>query len=288
MIIFNGTELALKREERLAQRISAYNLKNKIIIASVIFKEDKGSCLYTRLKKEAAERVGIVYQTFYFSIRDSKEKIKKQIEVLNQDDKVTGVIIQKPSKNCFLENNSQLSFKIWWKDLIQTLSLKKDVDGLHPETLKAIQEKKLGEKNLVLPATCRAVLTSLETLEFHIEKKVAKLKILILGKTDLLGKPLFYFLKSNDCDVEMIGSKAMYEKVESHNKLFEYDLIISATGRSNLIKAQWLKKNVAVVDVGEPRGDLDIMGIEKKAQFITPVPGGIGPLTVIRDRKSVV
>jgi methylenetetrahydrofolate dehydrogenase (NADP+)/methenyltetrahydrofolate cyclohydrolase len=281
MIILKGIELSQQREKVLSQKISSLNLEKKIVIASIIFKEDKGSCLYTRLKKETAERIGIIYQTYYFSLLDSFAEVVEQIKKLNSDDLVTGIILQKPSKKCFLQICPNQFFKNWWDKLVSCLSLKKDVDGLHPETLLAIKNNEIIEKKLVLPATCRAVLIALAEFELELKTKIKDKKFLILGKTDLLGKPLFYFLWSKKIEVEMIGSKEMYEKIDNNQKLFDYDVVISATGRKNLIKPKWLKKGVAVIDVGEPKGDVDVSEIEKKASFLTPVPGGIGPLTVI-------
>ncbi len=285
MFIFNGYQLAYEKERKLKEKINfSIPQKSKIVIASLVFKEDFGSCLYANLKNEMALRVGIDYKKFYFSLNDNFESIKKLISKLNQDSLITGIIIQKPSKICFLKYycNKELKFIDWWKALVSCLALKKDVDGLHPETLLAIKNNTFLTNKIVLPATCRAVLSILEECKKKVKNfDLSCCKIVILGKSDLLGKPLYFYFLRKHYQVNMIGSLELKEMVASGQKLLIYDVVITATGRKHLIKAKWLKKNVVIIDVGEPRGDVDPVDIQEKASFLTPVPGGVGPMTVV-------
>ena len=181
-----------------------------------------------------------------------------------------------------------------WQTLVSAIALEKDVDGLHPQTLEDIKNDIWIQKKRALPATCQAVLEILSVYCMSIKHEVKKTgpsyirvlqplaskKIIILGKSDLLGKPLYYILHNEKFDVEMIGSKELEQRVRDGLHLTDADVIISATGRHHLIKGDMLKEGVAVIDVGEPKADVEFESVKEKAAFITPVPGGVGPMTV--------
>ena len=303
MIIFDGIKKAAEIEAKLKQQVA--QLETKPQVAAVLFAEDPGSRLYTRLKQEAAKRVGIGYQIFQFSILTPVEDVISKITELNQDQAITGIIIQKPTKQIYLSSleagqggERHITYSDWWSTLVSSIAETKDVDGLHPSTLAAIADGSWQEQGRVLPATCQAVVdilqdfcavtevsngenNSIDTKQFRGLECLKNKKIIILGKSDLLGKPLFYYLHFLGNNVEMIGSKELAERVEKGVALIDADVVISATGRKHLITGNLLKNGVALIDVGEPKPDVEFQTIKDKAAFITPVPGGVGPMTVV-------
>jgi len=312
MIIFNGSELATKREKLLKERIFKEFPNKKLKIAAILFVEDVGSKLYTNLKYEAATRVGIEYETHEFSLKnisESKEgtlgynKVVAKIKELNKDSSVTGVIIQKPwrktwikaqgvvQKKFALEGTSEREqYTSWWTGLTSEISEKKDVDGLHPNTIAQIKAGTWQENKKVLPATCRAVLSILDRAGEL--KAFSDKKIIIIGKSDLLGVPLYYELlrrsgelkteeDKQSLSVELIASKEFKKRMLDGRKLLDAGVIVSATGIKGLITGDIIAENSVVIDVGEPAADVDFESVASKVAFITPVPGGVGPMTVI-------
>lgn len=278
-IIFDGYALAAQKEAILKQRVS--DLKERgvnLCIASVLFTEDQGSVLYTQLKKEAANRIGIEYRVTKFSLRDDVGEVIRHIDQLNSDPTVTGIIIQKPWRKTWQDvtSGNATDFQTWWLLLTQEIDPRKDVDGLHPDTIAAIRNNTWQQHGKVLPATCEAVISILESAPVP-----ASAKYVILGKSDLLGQPLFYYLQNKGLAVEMIGSTELQDRLKQGMALKNVDVVISATGRHHLIKGEMLTDNAIVIDVGEPQPDVEIESVAKKAAFVTPVPGGVGPMTVM-------
>ncbi|HYD34588.1 MAG TPA: tetrahydrofolate dehydrogenase/cyclohydrolase catalytic domain-containing protein [Vitreimonas sp.] len=289
MIIFDGNQAAQAKEAQLKTRVAALREQNiHLKIAAILFTEDSGSVLYTRLKQEAAERVGMIYEVYTHSMADDIAPVQAEIEALNQDPTVTGIIIQKPGKARWLElagaEKSNEDFQAWWTSLVSRLDEKKDVDGLHPATLAAVENNTWKQEKKVLPATAKAVLEILR----QSQQLAPDRKVIILGKSDILGKPLFYEFKNQGFQVEMIGSKELNQRIEQKKYLLDADIIVSATGRQGLIIGDLVKNGVVVVDVGEPKPDVDFATVAPKASFITPVPGGVGPITVISLLENCV
>ena len=305
-IIFDGEAEALRREAKL-QAKTQHLLKQGIQpkIAAILFDEDEASATYTRLKSEAAQRVGIAYQVDHFSFQTPVKQIQQRLEELNQDDSVSGIIIQKPWTKLWLTTTGQQSvavFNNWWQQLVTHIATKashgvnKDVDGLHPDTLAAIQAGHWLEQGLVLPATVRAVVTILKHYKDHYDPDFCycQEQTLIVGRSDLLGRPLNWHVGSmlhcsvdsqakavKDCGVTLVGKKEFNQLIEQKKSLKDYTIIVSATGQSNLIRGEMIERGTLLIDVGEPGGDIDLNSCQQLAKFITPVPGGVGPMTVV-------
>lgn len=312
MMLFNGITVAKDKELQLKQRIERDFSNQKLVIAAILFKEDVGSQLYTRLKREAAERVGISYQVHEFSLSDSVQVIQDKLKELNQDSNITGIIIQKPWRTTwvkaqgsgFLQEASLQSevksfhrerFALWWNSLTTHISESKDVDGLHPNTIRKIQAGTWLAEGRVLPATCQAVLTILDEAKTQLVSElpneiqtIFEGTYIILGKSDLLGVPLYYELLRQKKDVELLASTELSQRMQSGQKLLDATVIISATGRRSLITGDMVSENVVVIDVGEPKPDVEFESVAPKAALITPVPGGVGPLTVISLLENCV
>jgi methylenetetrahydrofolate dehydrogenase (NADP+)/methenyltetrahydrofolate cyclohydrolase len=288
--ILDGYQLAEQRKQLLQPRVKTLLEQGiKPVIAAVLFTEDAGSVLYTDLKREMAQDLGMGYQVYSYSLQDRVEEPVTKIKELNRDENVTGIIVQKPWRSRWIEVNQleekegKQQFVSWWEQLINAIKPTKDVDGLHSNW---------QEQHQVLPATCQAVLTMIseayQTDELFEYLQTNQLKTVILGKSDLLGQPLFALLQSNNCSAEMIGSQELLERIEQGKSLFDADVIVTATGRRNLITGKLIKAGAVVIDVGEPQGDVDLQSVLGKASALTPVPGGVGPMTVISLMENAV
>lgn len=289
MILFNGIAYANEMFKNISYYAQRYAKEHRTIkIASILFTEDAGSRLYAGVKQEQARQLGIDYELHTFSLHDPIEAVLKTITALNADATVIGIIIQKPwrktwenAKNFELGiRNSELgiiNYDKWWHTLYNEVDPNKDVDGLHPETIMAIQDGTWNEKGRVLPATCKAVLSILEEAEKTI---TINGKLIIIGKSDLVGIPLFHILQSQGKEVSLLGKKDVEKRVKSGQMLHDAQVIISATGVHNVITENIIADNVVLIDVGEPKPDIDQQQVKSKAAFLTPVPGGVGPVTV--------
>jgi methylenetetrahydrofolate dehydrogenase (NADP+) / methenyltetrahydrofolate cyclohydrolase len=292
MHIFQGSQFAKEREALLVPRVRELSQQGKLLkITAILFHEDKGSQLYTRLKKQAAERIGIEYAVETFSMLDPMEGILEKLDLLNADATVTGIIIQKPAKTVWREvtGGSADEFQLWWHQIVNEIDEKKDVDGLHPKTLEHFKSGDWQKAGCVMPATAKASLTILEEAKTLLREKFPRHpKIIVLGKSDILGQPLYYEFKNRGEDVEMIGSKELAERVENGVGLQDADVIISATGRPNLVTGELIKVGSIIIDVGEPKPDVEAASVQAKAAFLTPVPGGVGPVTIVSLLENAV
>ncbi|MEX0896426.1 MAG: bifunctional 5,10-methylenetetrahydrofolate dehydrogenase/5,10-methenyltetrahydrofolate cyclohydrolase [Patescibacteria group bacterium] len=289
MIIFDGYQLAAQKEAQLREQVAAS--QSPIGIGAVLFDEDAGSQLYTRLKQQAAERVGISYQVRHFSVTDTVDEVVLAIQQLNQDTEITGIIIQKPTKKVWLShqtNTTSLVFAEWWGSLVSRIAIDKDVDGLHPETLEAVRRGDWREKGMVLPATCQAVVEVIEQAKMVVAAESNATsqhnhpeKVVIIGVSDLLGTPLFFELQTRGYEVELLTRRQFRQRVESGQGLQDASIIVSATGQKQLITGDLIAHNSIIIDVGEPFPDVNRQSVSQKAALLTPVPGGVGPMTVI-------
>jgi len=297
--IIDGYQLARQHQAQLKQQLSELQLVKPIVIAAILFSEDKGSQLYTQLKKEMAENLGIEYRVYSFPVLTAENKILAKIEELNHDQNITGIIIQKPWRKTWFEAHQLIStsqdkqaFDIWWQNLVSSLATDKDVDGLHPSNLAALATGDWLSQGRVLPATCQATIRLLEqafqTDHLFADLRNHHLKTIILGKSDLLGQPLFTILSAKNCEVEMIGSQELKVRIEQQKYLKDADVVVSATGRKNLITGDLLKAGCVVIDVGEPQGDVELLSVLEVARAVTPVPGGVGPMTVVSLMENAI
>jgi len=286
MIIFDGNKLAQEKKETLKQRASLLLEKGiKPKIAAILFDGDAGSKLYTDIKKTVANEIGIGYQTNSFSLSGGVEPVIALIKQLNEDSTVTGIILQKPTRKSWSLANGlegkvkdiRNAYNLWWRLQTSKISENKDVDGLNPSIIEVIKQSKLEDKKRVLPATARAVLEILKSANISLEDK----NIVILGKSDLLGIPLHEYFLSKKYNVRNIGRNELDERIKNAQKLLDMDIVISATGVKKLVTGELIKEGAVVIDVGEPGGDVDFESLKGKVSFVTPVPGGVGPMTVI-------
>lgn len=256
-IIFNGRAFADKKELELAKR--AFDLRKLGIypkLAAIIIGDNSISEKYINIKKQAADRVGCEVDEYKVSLGNDYKDAETLINFLNSDDSIHGIMIQLPLPEDW-EPHKQ--------NLFDLISATKDVDG-HKDDSK------------FLPATVKAVVDILG--EAEVKKSD---KILVVGSEGEVGSRLIKYLKSENYNVKGCDK-------DDFNKNYDKDadVIISATGKANLITQDLVKKDVVIVDVGYPFGDVDFENVHKKAKFITPVPGGVGPVTVISLMENLV
>lgn len=292
MIILDGVKFAQKIELETTRQVAALaTLGKQIKIGVIAFQEDNVGLLYSRLKMEAAGRVGISFHLVTCSFADDMKLIRFNLNSLNQDPSITGIMIQKPSRKVwetFHQDTGRLvqhedgdPFVVWWGTMVSLIDLKKDVDGLHPETLASIKQGSWQKDSRVLPATARAVLEILRSYEQDsVTFTLALAQIVVIGRSDIVGLPVYYALKSMGLAVDLMGRADLAAALSTEAKLKAYSVVISATGRPGLIAGHMLQNGVVLIDVGEPKPDIDRGSVTEVASFLTPVPGGVGPVTV--------
>ena len=258
--VFDGKELALEKQKTLTRQVAAFKKKYKLTpkLASILVGDNPAAKLYLSLKQKAAKKVGIDFIEKKFEDNESVDKIYHYIKRRNIDKETNGIMIQLP-----------LPAKIdsFW--LTSKIDPGKDVDCLTPENFGLLAMN----KSIFLPATVKAILEIIKDRVVELEG----CRVTIVGASDIVGKPLALHLSNLGATVTLCRSKT---KILSRHTL-KADILVSATGVPGLIKKNMVKNRAIVIDVGSPEGDVDFSEVEKVASFITPVPGGVGPLTVV-------
>ena len=261
--IINGKEIAAQIREKLKEKISLMEKKPKLAV--ILVGNDGPSEIYVRNKQKAATEVGIETELFHFEENVEASELEWLVEKLNKDSDINGILIQLP-----------LPKGINSAELLEKVDPKKDVDGFHPYNIGLLQN---GSDKGTIAATPKGVLRLIETTGVDIKG----LNALVIGRSTIVGKPMGMLLLQKDCTVTIAHSHTKDLKTLCQNA----DLIVSATGASKLIKADWVKKGAMVFDVGICRsedgklgGDVDFEAVKEVASYITPVPGGVGPMTI--------
>jgi len=249
-IVFDGKKFASEKEKILKEKISSLKRKPKLV--SILVGSDPASILYTNLKQKAADRVGAEFLIIKLQNSAKPEEIIRLIDSLNKDRTVDGIMVQLPLPE---------EIRDYKLPIINSIDSDKDVDGL-------------GENSKFTPATVRAVLSILAFAK-------ARGTIALVGAKGMVGKPLLKKL------IKLEYKVLPLDKDDHLDKVRDADIVISATGVSSLIKASMVKDSVIVIDVGSPRGDFD-PEVSQKADFFTPVPGGVGPVTIVSLLENLV
>lgn len=269
--IVDGKSLAQEIANRLKKEVNDLNLrgvKPKLVIVGI--KPDTRSQVYIRMKLKRAEEIGIIAEYVDLSNRSHAECVEKVTELSN-DKSVHGIILQLPLAG-------------WYdpQDLIDYIDPAKDVDGLTSTNQTALEQNKPG----IVPATPLAVMQILKVNEVELKDKI----VCIVGRSHLVGMPLRYLLEHTGAKV-LVGHRQIKNIAEL---TLQSDIVISAAGSPGLITKDMIKKDTVVIDVGindidnKLRGDVDFESVSKIARLITPVPGGVGPMTVVMLLQNVV
>ena len=264
MILDGKKEAALLREEIKKEILEIKTKNNKSPGLSVILIGDfLPSQIYVRNKEKYSKEVGIASEIIKYSKEVEELEILEKIEELNNNDNVSGILVQLP-----------LPEHIDKEKIINAIKPSKDVDGFHPINVGNLSA---GYKAIV-PCTPLGCLLLIKKVEKNLTGKHA----VIIGRSNLNGKPMAQLLLKEDCTVSIIHSKTKDLKAECQKA----DILVAAVGVANLVKGDWVKKDSIIIDVGINKvadkivGDVDFDQVKDKVKAITPVPGGVGPMTI--------
>lgn len=274
--IIDGKALAKKINAQTQELVAQLKEKQNLIpgIAVVIAGDDAASLIYTRNKHNKAIKLGINSILKKFPADVSQDKLLAEIEKLNNDDTIDAILVQQPLP-------PQLDPEVITNAILPA----KDVDGLNPLNLGKLFANQHG--NYPVACTPRGIMRILAEYNIDLQGKNA----VIVGRSILVGKPLLALLNNANATVTMAGRST--SDLSALTKTA--DILIVATGVPNLIKATDVKSGAAVIDVGINRlsdgkltGDVDFAAVKEKAQAITPVPGGVGPMTIATLMEQTV
>lgn len=270
--IIDGKELAKNIRESLKEEVK--ELKNADInpkLAVIMVGDDKASKVYVKNKSKACEDVGIEYEEYLLPAKTKMEELLKLIEELNNNETIHGILVQSPLPDGLDANEA-----------FKAISPKKDVDGFNP-----INVGKLSlNQDCFVSCTPYGIVKMLENYNIPIEGAHA----VIIGRSNIVGKPLAKCLLNKNATVTVCHSKT--KNLKELTK--QADILIAALGKAKFVTADMVKDGAAVIDVGINRtenglvGDTDFEAISKKASFITPVPGGVGPMTIAMLMNNVI
>ena len=264
MILDGKKESALLREEIKKEILEIKIRTNKSPGLSVILIGDFApSQIYVKNKEKNSKEVGINSEIIRYSKEVKESKILEKIDELNNNDNVSGILVQLP-----------LPAHISKEKIINAIKPSKDVDGFHPINVGNLSS---GYKAIV-PCTPSGCLLLIKKVEKNLTGKHA----VIIGRSNLNGKPMAQLLLKEDCTVSIVHSKTNDLKSECQKA----DILVVAVGVANLVKEDWVKKDSIIIDVGINKvadkivGDVDFEKVKDKVKAITPVPGGVGPMTI--------
>ena len=259
--ILDGKKLASDSEKEILESVSA--LKEKGIIptlATILVGDDPASETYVRMKQETCNRVGMESLAINLPKETSTEELLLKIDELNNDKKIHGILLQHPVPNQINE-----------RECFERISIEKDVDGV---TCMGFGRMSMG---LSAYGSCTPA-GIMRILEFY-DVDISGMNAVVVGRSPILGKPMAMMLLNKNATVTICHSRT--KELEDHVR--NADLVVGAVGVPKLIKKEWLKKGAVVIDAGyhpEKCGDIDLDGIEEIASSYTPVPGGVGPMTI--------
>ena len=259
--ILDGKKLASESEKEILGSVTV--LKEKGItptLATILVGDDPASETYVRMKQETCKRVGMESLAINLPKETSTEELLLKIDELNNDKKIHGILLQHPVPNQINE-----------RECFERISIEKDVDGV---TCMGFGRMSMG---LSAYGSCTPA-GIMRILEFY-DVDISGMNAVVVGRSPILGKPMAMMLLNKNATVTICHSRT--KELEDHVR--NADLVVGAVGVPKLIKKEWLKKGAVVIDAGyhpEKCGDIDLDGIEEIASSYTPVPGGVGPMTI--------
>ena len=272
-IIIDGKALAKKIRQEL--KVECDELKEKGInpkLAVIMVGDNPASKVYVRNKSRACDEIGIEYEEFLLHDNIKQEELIDLIKKLNEDKSINGILLQSPIPEHL---NINQAFK--------TITYRKDVDGFTPSSVGKLC---IGEDTFI-SCTPYGVIKMFEEYNIDLTGK----NVVILGRSNIVGKPLIQCCLAKNATVTVCHSKT--KNLEEHTK--NADVVIVAIGKPKFLKENMIKKDAVIIDVGINRdengkvvGDVDFENVSKKASYITPVPGGVGPMTIAMLMNNVI
>jgi 5,10-methylene-tetrahydrofolate dehydrogenase/Methenyl tetrahydrofolate cyclohydrolase len=288
----DGKEIAATIRGEVKKRVDS--LRSPPGLAVILVGSRRDSQTYVRMKKKACEEVGIASFGFDYPENVTEDELLQKIQELNRDDKVHGILVQLPLPKHINENN-----------IIEAVHPSKDVDGLHPRNTAAlcstgthVGAEKVNWEDLSsvpfhIPCTPQGCIELLDRSNVPLKGKNA----VVIGRSNLVGLPVAMLLMHRDATVTIVHSKTQ----DAPGTVSKADVIVAAVGRAEMVKKEWIKEGSVVVDVGinsvdDPSakrgyrlvGDVDYDAVKEVAGKITPVPGGVGPMTIAMLLRNTV
>ena len=264
-MIIDGKKIAEELRAELKKKIIEFKATYKSVpgLTVILIGEDPASKIYVKNKQKYAKDIGIDSEVIKYPDSIDEKTVLEKISELNKDKKISGILVQLP-----------LPKHINKKKIIDAILPEKDVDGFHPVNVGNLSS---GYESKV-PCTPLGCILLLREVEKDLKGKHA----VIIGRSNLNGKPMAQLLLKENCTVTITHSKTKDLK----NECKRADIIIAAVGQPKLVRGDWVKKGAIVIDVGINKtasgleGDVDFKEVSKVAKAITPVPGGVGPMTI--------
>lgn len=261
--LIRGKDLSEKIVEEIAEEVKEFDKKPGLTV--IIVGENPASKIYVNKKKKTAEKAGFNSNVIELPEEVTQEELEAEIDKLNEDEAIDGILVQLPLPK-HINTNS----------IIERINPEKDVDGFHPVNVGKLVT---GTEPYAVSCTPQGIIRLLEENNIEIEGKNA----VIIGRSNIVGKPLAALLLNKNATVTVCHSKT----TNLRRVCMQADILISAVGSANFVEASWVKPGATVIDVGINRteegklvGDVDFENVSQKAGSITPVPGGVGPMTI--------
>ena len=275
--LINGKEIAQNLRNELKKEIDNLRVKTGKIpgLAVVQVGSVAASSVYVKAKTKSAKEVGIEVIDHHLKEETSEKELLQLVMNLNNQKNVNGILVQLPLPNHI---NEQI--------ILDSIHPDKDADGFHPLNVGKLSIANHNDKNLLIPCTPYGCLIMLKGLGINLSGKNA----VVIGRSNIVGKPMAQLLLKESCTVTIAHSKTKNLEEVCQNA----DIVVAAVGRPEMVKGNWIKKDAVVIDVGINRievningenknklvGDVNFVEVEKNASAITPVPGGVGPMTI--------
>jgi methylenetetrahydrofolate dehydrogenase (NADP+)/methenyltetrahydrofolate cyclohydrolase len=261
-MIIDGKKIAQNLRNKIKSEVE--NLQQKPGLAVILVGDNPASKVYVRNKDNACKEVGFYSEKINLSATTSQQELLSEIDRLNKDDKIDGILVQLPLPK-HLDANL----------VIEAISPAKDVDGFHSENAGKLMQNKA----FLRACTPKGVMTMLQEIGVDLMAKNA----VVVGASNIVGRPMAMELLNAGATVTICNSKT--QNLSAHLQLA--DIVVVAVGKAKMIKESWLKEDAVVIDVGINRledntlaGDVDFDSVQGKVAWISPVPGGVGPMTI--------
>jgi methylenetetrahydrofolate dehydrogenase (NADP+)/methenyltetrahydrofolate cyclohydrolase len=276
MKIIDGKKIAEKIKDEIVAEILLCNHNDicapqRPMLGIILVGERPDSALYVRLKEQEAKKVGVDTTLYKFSAAAPQAELEETIKFLNSDEATDGILLQLPLPEKFNTDK-----------IIALMDPAKDVDGFHPENIKKLMA---GEEE-ILPPVVQAILEILEKIKYNPEGKSA----CVIVNSEIFGQAL----------AKVLESRGAFTKIATPNdedlaeQTVKADILVTAVGQPGLITAEFIKKDAVIIDIGiskednKVRGDVDFASVKNKAGYLTPVPGGVGPITIAAALSNVL
>ena len=273
MILIDGKKIAAELRKELKEEVSNLKIKYKKVpgLSVILIGDLAPSQIYVKNKEKSAIEVGLKSNIMKYPDTVKEKVILDKIDELNKDETVSGILVQLPLPN-----------HIDKQKVIEMIDPLKDVDGFHPTNVGNLSS---GYQSMI-PCTPLGCYLLIKNIESNLNGK----KAVIIGRSNLNGKPMAQLLLKENCTVTITHSKTKDLKAEC----LAADIVVAAVGIPELVKRDWIKKDAIIIDVGINKTDKGIVGdvafdeVSKNAKAITPVPGGVGPMTIACLLKNTI